>query len=350
MNRKIVLFIIFSLVFTSCRHAPSSTRGDAPAVPQSLKLISTTPVKEQGDSPTGWIYGMLGTLESEHIMKGDSVHLSSAYVIRMMLQEKALEYYLSAGEKKITLKGTAAMLVHYINKYGILPYDSYADKKEMNYESLCQKTQRLCQKAVNQKVGIARLRAMLATLFDEEMGYLPAKTVHMLGAEYTPLEFAHSVCYPEEYVALTSFTHHPFREYFALEIPANEHHDLYLNLPIEEMVKHIQDALKKGHPVCWEGDISEKSFTDDQKYYINVQPSEKNASQASRQKEFESLNTTDDHVMEIIGNFSYNGTQYFVCRNSKGMDWGCKGLVFLSEDYIKLKTVAVYMSEKAFLI
>lgn len=90
------------------------------------------------------------------------------------------------------------------------------------------------------KTGIDKLKEDLNNLFDAEIGYMPAKAVHMLGAEYTPQEFAHSVCYPEEYVSLTSFSHHPFREYFALEVPDNRMHDAFLNLPLDEMMLHIQ--------------------------------------------------------------------------------------------------------------
>ncbi len=70
----------------------------------------------------------------------------------------------------------------------------------------------------------------------------------MLGAEYTPQEFAHSVCYPEEYVSLTSFSHHPYREYFALEVPDNRMHDAYLNLPLDELMLHIQEGSRKRAP------------------------------------------------------------------------------------------------------
>ena len=171
----------------------------------------------------------------------------------------------------------------------------------------------------------------------------------MLGAEYTPLEFAHSVCYPEEYVSLTSFTHHPYREYFALEVPDNVMHDQFLNLPLDELMLHIQKAVENGHPVCWEGDISEEGFTHAQDNYVEVQKMELPVTPTSRQREFEQLRTTDDHVMEIIGTFLKDKKRYYVCRNSWGRNWANQGRIYLSEDYLRLKTIAVFMSEAAFL-
>ena len=354
MNKKILLIAIATLVITSCGYKQSSssqqhTEETHSSLPSDVKLIATTPIKDQGSSELCWAYGMLATIESEHIMKGDSINLSVAYIARMMLHEKALEYYFSKGKKPISMRGMSSMLIHYINKYGAEPYDSYEDPKNINYHVLCRKVEQICQGAYSKGEGINKLREELDQLFDSELGYMPAKQIHMLGAEYTPLEFAHSVCYPEEYVSLTSFTHHPFREYFSLEVPDNQLHDEFLNLPIEDLMLHIRKAIENGHPVCWEGDISEKGFQKPQNYLVDVQPSERPVSQSSRQRAYEELHTTDDHVMEIIGTFTKGKQRYYVCRNSWGKTWGDHGLIYLSEDYIKLKTISVFMSEKAYI-
>lgn len=354
MKRNIIIAILATLLVSSCGYQrPSSSRqGDdntSGKLPANVKLISTTPIKNQGQSELCWAYGMLATIESEHIMKGDSINLSTAFIARMMLQEKALEYYFSKGKKSISMRGMSSMLIHYINKYGALPYDSYEDCKNVNYKVLCKKVEQICKGAITKRAGIKKLQEELNELFDSELGYMPAPQVHMLGAEYTPIEFAHSVCYPEEYVALTSFTHHPFREYFSLEVPDNQMHDDFLNLPIDELMRHLQKAVEQGHPVCWEGDISEPGFQSPKNYCVDVTSAERPVTQTSRQRAFEQLHTTDDHVMEIIGTFVKNKKRYYVCRNSWGKDWGNNGLIYLSEEYIKLKTIAIYMSEDAYI-
>lgn len=345
--------MLASLVFTGCGYKgkPSLTSSNSgnTKLPSNVKLISTTPVKDQGQSELCWAYGMLATIESEHIMKGDSINLSIAYIARMMLQEKAVEYYFSQGKEKINLRGMGSMLIHYINRYGAQPYDSYEDPKAINYKVLCRKVQYICDDAITQKAGIDKLKSKLDELFDSEIGYMPAKIVHMLGAEYTPQEFAHSICYPEEYVSLTSFSHHPYHDYFALEVPDNKLHDPYLNLPLDELMQHLQQAIENGHPVCWEGDITEPGFTSPLDGRVDVQPNELPVTQTSRQKEFEQLHTTDDHVMEIIGTFIQGKQRYYVCRNSWGSKWGNNGLIYLSEDYVRLKTIAIFMSEEAYI-
>lgn len=353
ISSNILLALFTCLVLASCDYkAQTSSKEkdtDAYNLPTNTKLIGTSPIKDQGKSELCWVYAMLGTIESEHIMKGDSINLSVAYISRMMLHEKAKEYYFSKGKKHISMRGMASMLIHYINQYGAMPYDSYEDPKDVNYKVLCKKVELICQDAIARKIGIQKLQEKLNELFDSELGYMPAPLVHMLGAEYTPLEFAHSVCYPEEYVALTSFTHHPFREYFALETPDNQLHDKFLNLPLDELMLHIQKAIEHGHPVCWEGDISEPGFQHPDNGYVDISSAERPVTQSTRQRSYEQLNTTDDHVMEIIGTFTSGKQRYYVCRNSWGKDWGKQGLIYLSEDYIKLKTIAIYMSEDAYI-
>ena len=190
MNRNIIISLLAALLLASCGYqkkpeaaSPSRQGAGKDNLPLNAQIIGSTPVKNQGKSELCWAYGMLATIESEHIMKGDSVNLSVAYVARMMLQEKALEYYFAQGKKPISMRGMASMLIHYIDKYGAQPYDSYEDPKDVNYKILCRKVEKLCDGAIAQKSGIEKLKDELNNLFDKEMGYMPAKQVHMLGAE-----------------------------------------------------------------------------------------------------------------------------------------------------------------------
>lgn len=184
---------------------------------------------EQGRGELAWAASMLSTIEAEHLLQGDSVHLSLAYTVRMMLRERALTYVHSKGKKPITTEGNAPLLLHYLYQYGAQPYDSYEGKKGVQYNIVCRKLKRLCDTALAHRVGERRLLSQIDELLDNEMGYLPGQFVHMYGAEYTPKEFAHSVCYPHEYVTLSPATHEA-----------------------DAIVQHVKSAIRKGHPVCWE--------------------------------------------------------------------------------------------------
>lgn len=329
------------LLTVSCQGRSSSVNGN-----RSMKVLATvptTPVKDQGKGTLCWDYAMLATLESEHLAMGDSVNLSPAFVARMMLKEKAQEYYFSKGTHPISLRGMIPMTIHYIQKYGASPYDSYPDKDGLNLSVLTKKIEQLAAGTAARGKGLQEYNLDLEDLLDDEMGYMPGKSVFMMGAEYTHLEFAHSVCAPGEYLSLTSFTHHPFGESFVLETPDNQMKDSFYNIPLPEFMQHIHDAVMSGHPVCWEGDISNNDFKGD-----FVDTSVKNVNQEHRQRLFEQLTTTDDHAMTIVGLVEHDGKRYYRMKNSWGSHWRDHGYVYLSEDYIALNTIAIVMSKAAY--
>lgn len=347
MKHFLIISYLLALCMISCQYKSNKQPSSQSLLPKGSHMMGTTPIKNQGRSELCWLYGMLSTIESEHIMRGDSVNLSSAYIVRMMLCEKATDYYLAQGKGSINMRGTMPLLLYYMGKYGMVPYDSYEDPKDIDYKVLCRKVELVCRGAIAQQTGIAELQSRVNQLLDQEMGYLPAKTVYMLGAEYTPSEFANSVCYPDEYAVFTSFTHHPFGKPMVLEVPDNQHQDTFYNIPLRQMMSIIDRAIRNGHPVCWEGDISEPSFMHPEQGYVDVAPQEKPVTQASRQRAFERLQTTDDHVMSIVGTCTHQGQLYYICRNSWGKEWGMGGYICLSKDYLRLKTIALAVSKEA---
>lgn len=242
-------------------------------------MNSYTPVKNQGRSQTCWAYAMLSAIETEHIMRGDSVHLSVAFV------EKALEQEPDAPAKK---RGMGMTLINMIQKHGLVPYESMRD-----------------------------------TLVP-----LPRRAF-MLGADYTLHEFARSVCAPGEYVGVGSDRRHPYFTDYEPQLPDNWEHNRLLNLPQDSLVALARRAVAQGRGVCWEGDISESGF--DWKKGV-ARPS------------LISGSTTDDHCMAIVGlAHDAEGRRYFVMKNSWGRSNRYDGLMFMHEDYLRQKTIALYL-------
>jgi len=180
---------------------------------------------------------------------------------------------------------------------------------------------------------------------------------------YSPKSFATDIIAinPDDYIELTSYSHHPFYSKFVLEIPDNWSGGEYYNLPIEDLMNVIENALKKGYSVAWDGDVSEKEFkhkknvailpilewqdrSSEQKETIFDKPeTEKKVTQQMRQASFDNYSTTDDHLMHIVGIAKdQNGTIYYYVKNS----WGEKsntlgGFLYMSDSYIRLKTIAI---------
>ena len=330
MKKGIFIFLT-CLVLISCGQQRS--RVNIPEEKFTIDLsLPTTPVKDQGSSSLCWVYAMLATLETEHIMRGDSVNLSPDYVARMYLSEQAnrrrlLPNKIVQKEAGITTRGMCTMALDLIQTYGLQHYDAYRHKPDMDYNVLCRKLD---------KGNDAE------KLLDKYIGPLPNQ-VFMLGALYTPLEFAHSVCTDDEYIALTSFTHHPYGQRFPLEVPDNYFHDTFLNVPLDTMMNRIVQSLRAGHPVCWEGDTSEPSFLFGEGYAV-LKNEKKKVTAERRQASFEARRTTDDHVMEIVGlAHDQHGRRFFLCKNSWGTANRYHGFMFLSENYVRMKTIAVVL-------
>lgn len=313
-------------------------------MPVTECLVKTTPVKDQGRSNLCWVYAMLATIESEHLMQGDSVNLSPLFIARMFLQEQAEAYYLAQGGRHIGTRGMASTLLRLMRRYGITHYDAFHG--EVNLNVLARKTEKVAAACLAKRSGIAQLRERVDDLLDEQMRTAP-QYVFMLGAEYTTQEFAHSVCRDDEYVALTSFTHHPFYRETSLELPDNYYKDTFWNVPLDTLMHHVEQALRSGHPVCWEGDVSESGFSF-ARGIGRLADEGRHVTQEMRQRMFERFQTTDDHSMELVGIArSPKGKKYYVCKNSWGTGNAAKGFVYLSEEYLRAKTIAVWMSRDA---
>lgn len=345
----------------------TETQNNAPKLDARLTvdvLLKTTPVKDQGHSSLCWVYAMLATIETEHLMQGDSVDLSADFVTRNYLHEQAAERFMIRNKTikrknrhtDITTRGVGSMLLRLIQTYGAERYYAYSRKEDCNMNVLC----RQLEQVVDTSPSLEEMNKRVEELMDNTIGLAP-KFVFMGGAEYTPLEFAHSVCRDDEYESLTSFSHHPFGKRYVLEVPDNRYHDTYLNVRIDTLMNMIERSLRKGHPVCWEGDTSEEGFsfskglgklTHIQTDKIKEgQPAGKPSAarwQQCRQHDFEMGNTTDDHCMEIVGiAHNKNGHRFFICKNSWGTMNPYGGFMYLSENYVRLKTIAVFIPKVA---
>jgi len=310
----------------------------------TVRINKHTPIKDQGRSQLCWIYAMLSTIETDRLSLGDSVHLSPFFLIRNYLSEQTEKYYNHHGRTSLISRATALTAIRLLQQYGAMPYDSYHRGKNVNFTVLTERISKLSQQAVNASWDFDRFKSMIDDNLDKSLGHAVPR-VFMLGAEYTHQEFARSVCAPDEYIGYTSFTHHPFYSSFVLEIPDNRDESQYYNIPLKELVDNVCKAVGQGYAVCWEGDVSEPGFSFKHGMAV-LGRHRKGDMQELRQSEFEDNSTTDDHCMSIIGTArDENGASYFILKNSWGTDNPYGGLMYMSFDYFKLKTIAVVMSK-----
>ncbi|MDR2287066.1 MAG: C1 family peptidase [Prevotellaceae bacterium] len=336
-----------------------------------VKILPHTSVKNQASSGTCWSFSGAGLFESEIMrIKGDSINLSAMWIVRNIYKEKVEKYVRMHGEINLSAGGSFADVRHASAKYGIIPDDAYPG---LNYGSSSHNHGEL-DKILNEigkaLVGQGKLStawpAVVDGVLDAYFGKIPAKFSYK-GVEYTPESFLkYSKLNLDDYVSITSYTHHPFYTSFILEIPDNWIFESSYNVPMNEMMEIIDNSLKLGYTVAWGSDVSERSFSrdiatipeekkteevgTDQAKWTNTEakevviplPDEKLIDQEMRQKAFDNYETTDDHGLLIIGTAKdQTGKPFYKVKNSWGTGGKYKGYLYASNAFVQYKTMNI---------
>ena len=357
----------------------------------TVKHLDATPVQNQNLTGTCWSFSGLSFLESELLRKGKTPYnLSEMWIARNAYLGKARNYLLMNGHSNFDEGGEFHDIPWVIRHYGIVPEYAYPGKayggKKHNHAELqavlSGMVNALKNKPQNHKLTKSWQKAF-ADVVDAYLGQVPDDTEEFRfkadGKTYTPKSFAkHLDLNMDDYVELTSFTHHPYYKAFALEIPDNWQMHTTYNIPLDELMKIANDAIMKGYTFAWGADVSEKGFShrkglailpvdnrtvQDRKskdlffddngekvpnaFYQPVK--EQWFSPQERQEAFENGETTDDHGMHIVGIVKdQKGTKYFVVKNS----WGTKyndlnGYFLASYPYFRAKTIDIFVHKDA---
>lgn len=352
-----------------------------------LKEVKYTPVKNQSRSGTCWSFSGLAFFESELLRMGKpEFDLSEMFVVRSAYTKKAIKYVRFQGNLNFAGGGSFYDVVEAIRKYGILPEQAYPGLnygEDLHVHGEFDAVTRAYVDAViknpNRKLSSAWHRGFQGIL-DAYMGPVPQNFSYQ-GKSHTPQSFFASLGINlDDYVYVTSFTHHPFYKKFILEVPDNwAFGDMY-NLPLDEFMQIFDFAISNGYSVAWASDISEKGFAykhgiavvpeanlvemtdsekakwtelsqkekDDMLYKFDKPGKEKTITQEIRQIAFDNYTTTDDHGMLIVGIAKdQNGNKYYKVKNSWGTNDKYKGFFYASEPFVRYKTLSILVHKNA---
>jgi len=351
-----------------------------------VKDIEATEVQDQNRTGTCWSFSTLGFFESELIRTGKGEHnLSEMYVVNHTYKEKADRYVRMHGHTNFGAGGAFVDIAHVWNKYGMIPeeiYDGLNYGSETHNHSELDNILKAYVDAVienKQKTLTPTWKQGYDAVVEAYLGEVPSEFEYR-GKRYTPKSYADDLGLDmSDYVSITSYTHHPFYEKFMLEIPDNWLHVQSYNIPIDELMRVMEESVMDGYSFAWGADVSEKGFAFREGLAIlpedpstikvkgkdNAQFNNAGADKISnafetpvkqlevnqkmRQEQFDNWKTTDDHGMQVTGIVEdQNGDKYFLVKNS----WGTKyndldGYFFASEAYAKLKTMNIYLHKDA---
>ena len=381
--KAVIFLVILALVPAGGMAKKKRDKKEKPVYMFTVETeVKRTPVKNQYRTGTCWCFSTVSFLESELLRLGkEEVDLSEMYVVRRTYPHKALNYIRMHGRANYGQGGQSHDVLDQIRRYGIVPESVYPG---MNIEEDRHNHGEMSSVLRGVLEGILKRRGTRVTprwleayeaVLDVYLGKVP-KTFTYKGKTYTPKSFAREYL-PlnlDDYIELTSYTHHPFYKKCRLELPDNwTYNDNYYNVPIDDLEKITDHALKNGHSLAWDGDVSEKDFskgrsdTDygtgyaivpgkdwaamtkaERKEKITQPVKEKAVTQAMRQKTFENFATTDDHLMHIVGiAHDQTGSKFYLTKNSGGTDRPYEGYIYLSRAYFRLKGIAIMIHKDA---
>jgi bleomycin hydrolase len=383
--KKIISFVTLCVLgFTFLASAQNTTGYQF----TDIKRLPTTSVKDQARAGTCWAWSGISFFESEMMRLGkDSVNLAAMYVVRQAYNEKAVKYVRLHGSLNFAVGGAFGDVMHVIREYGIVPLDTY---QGLNYgepthafgeiDAVLKGYVDGVIKNANKRLSTA-WKAGFEGILDAYLGANPT-TFTYKGKEYTPKKFAAEVVglNMDDYVNLTSYSHHPFYTEFAIEVPDNWLWETSYNLPIDEFMAVMENAIDKGYTFAWGADVSEQGFLSrepgvavlpvaDPKEMSGAEIAkwenlpknqlatgafktgpapEKEVTQATRQEEFDNHLTTDDHGMHVIGKAKDQyGNPYYIVKNSWNRYNKFGGYFYASYPFVKSKTLNIVLHKDA---
>lgn len=395
MNKKIKLGLLGLAAFCSVSMSAQETFSNKKGSDYQFTTIvdlDETGVENQNRTGTCWSFSSLSFFESELIRMGKGEHnLSEMYIVRNAYLGKAENYLRMYGTFNFGQGGAFHDIPWVIERYGIVPEETYKGleygEEAHNHDEM-EAMMAAALKAIVDKPQGDKLtpnwKKAIEGIVDAYLGDIPTNVEDFKftykGKEYNPKTYAKELGFNmDDYVSLTSYTHHPFYKSFVLEVQDNWAMKTGYNLPLDELMMVMKEALKSGYTFAWGADVSEKGFSfrdglainpedastiqtrgSDEKFFNSAGAEkisnaflspvkEKMVTQEERQAAFDSQETTDDHGMHITGLIKdQNGTEYFVVKNSWGTEYNdCDGYFYASEAYARYKTMNILVHKDA---
>ena len=389
--KKIFIFIFAAMSLTTfAQNDSTEVKTDSIKGWQftTIDSVGITPVKNQYKSSTCWAFSTLGFLESELLRtKGIEVDFSEMFVVSKTMIDRATYCVRMYNEPHFAPGGSAYDVIYCMSHYGLVPQDAMPGIRygwtKNDTLPVHKELDKVASGYLSGLKGLKKISPVwkegLQAIYDTYLGKCPEQFVYE-GKTYTPKSWVKYLgLNADDYVSITSYTHHPFYERFALEVPDNWRMDQMYNVPMEDMMRIIDNALANGYTLAWGADVSESGFTrkgigvvpdadqgadtagsdmarwvgmtEDEKALelIDKPRPEKTITQEMRQEAFDNWENTDDHGMQIFGVAQdQNGKRYYMVKNS----WGAiksdyKGIWYISEAFMQYKTNDILVHKNA---
>ena len=384
----LALCVAVSSAGAAKKKAPEKKNTNKPVF-TTIKELPITSVKDQNRSGTCWDYSTLSFFEAEILKNtGKKYDLCESFVCNKTYMDRAIQVVRFHGDCQFSQGGSAEDVLATMKTHGIVPEGTmpfpgslYGDSLNNFNEffSVMEPYVGAIAKSDAKKIS-SQWKVGLQGILDAYLGKCPENFTYE-GKQYTPKSFMASLGIDlNDYVSITSYTHHPFYTAFAVEVQDNWRFPLSYNVPMDEMMQIIDNAIENGYTVAWGGDVSEDGFTrkglayaidtkqaqslagSDMAKWLKLDKQKKTniidslgctvpeivPTQQMRQERFDNWELTDDHGMHIFGVAKdQNGKEYYMVKNSWGETGDYKGIWYMTKAFIAANTMDFLVNKKA---
>lgn len=353
----------------------------------TVKENPITSIKNQNKSGTCWAYSSLGFFEAELLRLGKGEYnLCEMFLAHKTYEDRAVASVRLHGDISFSEGGSFYDAVYCMRNYGMIPEEAMPLPGTLYGDTLANFNEMWpVAEGVVKAITDSKLKKIskawfgsLNSVLDTYLGQVPAEFTYK-GKKYTPKSFQESLgLNMDDYVSLTSFTHHPFYTQFVIEVQDNWRWGMSYNLPIDELMEVMDNAINNGYTFAWGADVSETGFTRDgiavcpdadhgaditgsdmarwtgmslieKRKELTSRPlPEITVTQEMRQDAYDSWETTDDHGMLIYGIAKdQNDKEYYMVKNSWGLSGKYKGVWYASKTFAKYKTLNILVHKDA---
>ena len=386
--KKLFLMALVALVAVGANAQDKKKENPNKPVFTVVKENKITSIKNQSRSGTCWDYSTLSYFEAEILKKtGKTYDLCESFVANKTYMDRAVQVVRLHGDCQFAQGGSAYDVYYALKNYGICPEDAmpfpgslYGDSLNNFNEFFSLMSPYVDAVAINKGKKISnQWKVGLQGILDAYLGKCPEEFTYE-GKKYTPKSFAASLgLNMDDYVSITSFTHRPFYTEFPVEVQDNWRNGLSWNVPMDEMMRIIDNAVMQGYTVAWGGDVSEQGFTrqglayatdekaqsltgSDMARWLKLSATAKKGmldslgckvpeivpTQEMRQERYDNWELTDDHGMLIYGIAKdQNGREYYMVKNSWGEAGEYKGIWYMTKAFIAANTMDYMVNKNA---
>jgi len=355
-----------------------------------VKENPITSIKNQNQAGTCWCYSSLAFIESELLRMGKGEYdFSEMFIVHNTYLDRADKAVRTHGDISFSQGGSFYDVIYGMETFGLVPEAEMRPGVMYGKELSVHNELSAVSDAVVAAIAEGKHRSLqvgpdgqplwkkaIEAIHDIYLGVRPEKFTYN-GKEYTPKSFYESLgLKAEDYISLTSYTHHPFYEPFVLEIQDNWRWAQSYNLPIDEFMQVFDNAIMEGYTIAWGSDVSEAGFdrhgkatmpdnakktdlegsdmakwlklSEEEKKNTPKPSAEKWCTQEERQIAYDNWETTDDHGMQIFGIAKdKDGVEYYMVKNSWGEAGDYKGIWYASKAFARYKTMNIVVHKNA---